>query len=138
MEASVAATRVVSPALRLSLSASGMTTSGAAPTFEGRSLYWSPRGYVQAQLGAAVRRRLRERLELELRAAPGVAWVDERSAARRFTGSGVLPSLAAGGELRYGTAAWAVVGAVDWSAVGLGGYRSTGARVFLSRAVRTP
>jgi|GEM_PF-1932680 len=138
MEASLAATRVVTPALRLSLSASGMTTSGAAPTFEGRSLYWSPRGYLQAQLGAALRRRLHERLELELRAAPGVAWVDERSAGRRFSGGGVLPSLAAGGELRYGTAAWAVVGAVDWSAVGFSGYRSTGARVFLSRAVRTP
>jgi tetratricopeptide (TPR) repeat protein len=138
MEASLGATRVVTPALRLSLSASGLTTSRAAPTFEGRSMYWSPRGYLQAQLGAALRRRLHERLELELRAAPGVAWVDERSAARRFAGSGVLPSLAAGGELRYGTAAWAVVGAVDWSGVGLSGYRSTGARVFLTRAVRAP
>jgi len=64
--------------------------------------------------------------------------VDERNAARRFAGNGVLPSLAAGGELRYGTGAWAAVGAVDWSGVGLSGYRSAGARVYLSRAVRTP
>jgi tetratricopeptide (TPR) repeat protein len=135
VEASLAATRAVSGALRLSLSASALTTSGEAPAVGGRTLYWSPRGYLQAQLGAALRRTVAPAVEVELRAAPGVAWVDERTAGRRFTGRGLLPAAALGGEVRYGTAAWSLAGSVDWSGVGVHGYRAAGARVYLSRAV---
>jgi len=135
LEASLAATRAVSGGLRLTLSASALTTSGPAPAAGGRTLYWSPRAYLQAQLGAALRRRVAPAVEVELRAAPGVAWVDDRTAGRRFAGRGLLPAASLGGELRYGTAAWSVAGAVDWSGVGMHGYRAAGARVYLSRAI---
>jgi len=135
LEASVAATRAVSSALRVSLSASGLTTTGPAPAPAGRTLYWSPRTYLQAQLGAALRRPLSRRVELELRAAPGVAWVDERTAGARFAAGGVLPSLALGGEARYGTQHWSLAASIDWSGVGTHGYRAAGARVYVSRAV---
>jgi len=136
VDASVAATRALTPALRVSLSASGLTTRGASPVVEGRTLYWSPRAYLQAQAGAALRHRVSQALELEVRAAPGVAWVDERAAAQRFGGGGLLPALSAGGEARYGTGAWGVVGAVDWSGVGVDGYRSTTVRLGATRAVK--
>jgi hypothetical protein len=135
LEASAAATRELRPGLRLSLSASALTTTGAAPQVGGRTLYWSPRRYLQAQLGASMRRRVSEEVEVELRAAPGVAWVDERTAGQRFDGGGLLPAAALGGEVRYGTAAWAVAGSVDWSGVGLHGYRAAAARVYLTRAI---
>jgi hypothetical protein len=136
LEASASATRALSPALRVSLSASALTTSGAAPLVGGRTLYWSPRRYLQAQLGAALRRRVSTAVEVELRAAPGVAWVDERTTAgRRFAGQGLLPAVGLGGEVRYGTPAWAVAGSVDWSAVGAHGYRAAGARVYVTRAI---
>ncbi|HEX9936849.1 MAG TPA: tetratricopeptide repeat protein [Longimicrobium sp.] len=136
LEASVAATRAVTENLRLSLSASGMTTSAAAPVVEGRTLYWSPRKYVQMQLAAALRRRMTRTVEVEVRAAPGAAWVEERAGARRFNTSGILPALALGSEVRYGVGTWSVNGAADFSAVGTRGYRSLSARVYLSRAVR--
>jgi tetratricopeptide (TPR) repeat protein len=135
LEASAGATRALSPELRVTLSASALTTSGAAPQVGGRTLYWSPRRYLQAQLGAALRRRVSKAVEVEVRAAPGVAWVDERTAGRRFTGRGLLPAAAAGGEVRYGTAAWSLAGSVDWSAVGVHGYRAAGARVYVTRAI---
>lgn len=135
LEASAGATRALSPDLRVSLSASALTTSGAAPQVGGRTLYWSPRRYLQAQLGAALRRRVSTAVEVELRAAPGVAWVDERTVGQRFGGRGLLPAVAAGGEVRYGTAAWSLAGSVDWSAVGVHGYRAAGARVYLTRAI---
>lgn len=135
VEAVVSATRAVSSALRVSLSASALTTSKAAPSLGGRTLYWSPRAYLQAQLGAALRRPVSRQVELELRAAPGVAWVDERTGGRRFAAGGALPSLALGGEARYGTRDWSLNAAIDWSGVGMHGYRSTGARVYVSRAI---
>ncbi|HVG46233.1 MAG TPA: tetratricopeptide repeat protein, partial [Longimicrobium sp.] len=135
LEASASATRELSPGVRLSLGASALTTSGAAPQVGGRALYWSPRRYLQAQLGASLRRRVSAAVEVELRAAPGVAWVDERTAGQRFSGRGLLPAAALGGEVRYGTAAWAVAGSVDWSGVGTHGYRAAAARVYLTRAI---
>ncbi|HEU4562354.1 MAG TPA: tetratricopeptide repeat protein [Longimicrobium sp.] len=136
LEASVAATRAVTEELRLSLSASGMTTSAAAPVVEGRTLYWSPRRYVQMQLAAALRRRVTRSVEVEVRAAPGLAWVQERAGDRRFNTSGTLPALALGSEVRYGTGAWSLNGAADFSAVGTAGYRAASVRVYMSRAVR--
>jgi hypothetical protein len=106
----------------------------AAPSLPGWGrLYWTPDYYVAPALSVRYGGEVAPGVWLGLRAAPGVAFIDEGEDGQARYESGRTPILEAGATVGYRRGAWSAEVSGDWGGALPDGYGSSALRFQISR-----
>jgi Flp pilus assembly protein TadD len=100
-------------------------------------LYWAPASYTSVAAGGAFRSAFAPDWTLEVKLAPGYAWIDERDDEAARYGSNRAVTLSSGFEAAFARGSWSASIGGDWSAAHRG-YRASALRLGIHFAPSSP